>query len=287
MIVLPAGWTRAKLGDKPAEADAWRWLNDSYPALAQHLQPFAEAARKRQDIGEYWWELRSCDFYDAFEQPKIFWPDIAKLPRFSWDVSGKYINNTGYIAPINEVAILGICQSRVIWFAMSQFCQPLRLRAGLWQYRLLPQFLGRLPIPDAPAAEREAIGGLSTQITAQAQARYTLHRQARHRILTDLAAAGRGGAIPPLNQKLTAWWDLDFPAFRGEIQKVFRQDIPVKERDAWEAWLAEHRGQHDQLTAAMVGLETDLNRRVYTLFDLSAAEIKLIEASTKYRYGEV
>jgi len=37
----------------------------------------------------------------------------------------------------------------------------------------------------------------------------------------------------------------------------------------------------------MVGLETDLNRRIYALFDLSAAEVKLIEASTKYRYGEV
>jgi hypothetical protein len=36
-----------------------------------------------------------------------------------------------------------------------------------------------------------------------------------------------------------------------------------------------------------VGLETDLNRRVYALFDLSAAEVKLIKESTKFRYGEV
>jgi len=36
-----------------------------------------------------------------------------------------------------------------------------------------------------------------------------------------------------------------------------------------------------------VRLETDLNRRVYSLFDLSAAEVKIIEESTKYRYGEV
>ena len=40
-------------------------------------------------------------------------------------------------------------------------------------------------------------------------------------------------------------------------------------------------------TAQIVAMETDLNRRVYTLFDLSAAEVKIIEASTKYRYGEV
>ncbi len=287
MIVLPAGWTRAQLGDKQTEADAWRWLNDSYPGVAQHLNPFVEAARKRQDVGDYWWELRACDYYGAFDKPKVFWPDIAKLPRFSWDESGTYMNNTGYLASTEDPAILGILQSRVTWFTISQIAQPLRLRAGLWQFRLFPQFLGRLPIPDAPAADRDAIGGLAMQITAQAQARYALHRQTRHRILTDLGAAGKGGVTPFLNQKLTAWWELDFPAFRGEIRKVYRQEIPLKERDAWEAWLAEHRDRHDQLTAAIVGLETDLNRRVYTLFDLSAAEIKLIEASTKYRYGEV
>jgi hypothetical protein len=34
-------------------------------------------------------------------------------------------------------------------------------------------------------------------------------------------------------------------------------------------------------------METDLNARVYTLFDLTPAEIKIVEESTKYRYGEV
>jgi len=42
-----------------------------------------------------------------------------------------------------------------------------------------------------------------------------------------------------------------------------------------------------QRTAEIVRLETQLNARVYDLFDLTAAEIKLIEESTKYRYGEV
>ena len=42
-----------------------------------------------------------------------------------------------------------------------------------------------------------------------------------------------------------------------------------------------------QRTAEIVRLETQLNARVYALFDLTPAEIKLIEESTKYRYGEV
>jgi hypothetical protein len=34
-------------------------------------------------------------------------------------------------------------------------------------------------------------------------------------------------------------------------------------------------------------LKTELNQHVYRLFDLTPAEIQLIEASTKYQYGEV
>lgn len=254
----------------------------AFPGLAQHLLPYADAARKRYDKGDYWWELRACDYYDAFDRPKIFWPDIAKLPRFSWDDTGKYINNTGYIMPSEDHALLGILQSRVIWFAISQICQPLRLRAGLWQYRVLPQFAGRLPIPEMPDRHRDIVSNLASEITLQSKARYTLHRQTRHRIVTDLGTPHRR-----LNQRLTAWWDLDFSTFRREIAIVFKHDIPLKQRDEWEAWLAGQRSEHLRLTADIVRLETDLNAHVYELFDLTPSEVKVIEESTKYRYGEV
>ena len=136
----------------------------------------------------------------------------------------------------------------------------------------------------APATEREAIGELAMQLTEIAKARYQLHRQSRHRILADL---GTPEGADKLNQKLTAWWDLDFSAFRGEVKKIFKQDIPLKERDEWEAWLLDRQAKHRQHTGEIVRLETDLNARVYGLFNLTPAEIALIEESTKYRYGEV
>jgi hypothetical protein len=51
--------------------------------------------------------------------------------------------------------------------------------------------------------------------------------------------------------------------------------------------LTANRAEHERLTAEIVRLETDLNTRVYDLFDLSPADIRLIEESTKYPYGEV
>lgn len=77
------------------------------------------------------------------------------------------------------------------------------------------------------------------------------------------------------------------PILCAELQKVFRRDIPLKERDEWEAWFSTRQQEHRQHTAEIVWLETELDERVYALFDLTPAEIEIIETSTKYRYGEV
>lgn len=161
-------------------------------------------------------------------------------------------------------------------------CVPLRLRAGLWQYQMKSQFISRLPIPDTPEVVQEAIGSLAMFITEQARTRYELHRRVHRRILADLGVAGKS-----LNKKLLAWWTLDFPTFRVEIKNVFRREIPLRERDEWEAWLAENIAVHRRHTDEIIRLETELNAHVYTLFDLSPEEIEIVEASTKYRYGEV
>ena len=184
--VAVRGWTQAQFGGRLSEDQAWEQFHTRHPALADYLSTFANADQKRQDKGQYWWELRPNDYYEAFERPKIFWPDIAKLPRYSWDDEGKLINNKGYIIPDADPALLGILQSRVLWFAVSQICQPLRLRASLWQYQMFTQFISCLPIPGLSSAEEDAIGTLAMEITYLARARYGLHRKARHCTLSDL-----------------------------------------------------------------------------------------------------
>jgi len=226
--------------------------------------------------------LRPCDYYAAFDQPKIFWPDLGKLPRFSWDAEGKYINNKGYIIPDVSPSLLGVLQSRTIWFAIKQTCLPLGECAGMERYQLFTQYTEKLPIPTMSGADRATIGALAMEITDLAHTRYDLHESVRHRLRIDL-----GGGAAALNQKLTAWWALDFPALRRELQKVFKRDIPVAERTDWEAFLAAQRADHARLSAEIIARETDLNVRVYALFDLTDDEIALIEQSTKYPYGEV
>jgi hypothetical protein len=282
LICLPNGWTMKTFQSlEPNETTAWDKLSAYHPGLAVYLKPFAESARQRQDKGQFWWELRPCDYYDAFEKPKVFWSPIGKFPRFSWDEQGQFVNNAGFFLLPTDMSLLGIIQSRVCWFCISQLCTPLGERAGLVRYQQFSQFIARLPIPSLTNVQSNHIVTLAQQLTNSAKLRYEVQQKTTHRIENDL-----GTSQAKLNQRLTLWWELSFKEFREELVKVFKRDIPLKDRDNWEALLKERSAEIGMLTDEIVKLETELNEAIYEAFGLDAEERKLIEQETKYRYGE-
>lgn len=280
LIRLPNGWTAdsfPNLGTN--EVLAWEKFAERHPGLAAYLGLFTEAGHKRQDKGQFWWELRPCDYYEAFEKPKILWPDITRKPRFSWGEPGIYIGNTGYCIPTTSYALLGILASRTTWYMLSRISQPLGERAGTLVYRLIRQYIERLPIP--PLTESGHLSRLVQQLTEKAKQRYEVRRKTTYRIQSDL---GTPDTKP--NQRLTTWWELPFKEFRLEVKSSFKRDIPVKDRDDWEALLRVRSAEIERLTREIVRLETELNAAVYAAFDLNEEEIRLIEQETKYEYGE-
>ena len=147
LIVLPNGWTRKQSGlSNATEKQAWAWFSNAYPALSQHLLPFTDALRKRQDQGEFWWELRPCDYYAYLESPKLIFPDICKAPRFTLDTSGIYLANTAYCLGTDDRYLLGILNSRLFWFSISHISIPFGVRAGEYRYRLIYQYMEKVPI---------------------------------------------------------------------------------------------------------------------------------------------
>ena len=50
-----------------------------------------------------------------FEKHKIIFPDIAKESRMSFDKDSLYIGNTGYIIPVNDLYLLGLLNSKLIF----------------------------------------------------------------------------------------------------------------------------------------------------------------------------
>ncbi len=149
LIVLPAGWTRSQMGKPGASASetkAWDWLREEHPSIASHLEPFTKALRDRQDQGDFWWELRPCDYYDTFDKPKLVYPDICKHPRFTYDDTGIYLANTAYALGTSDKYLLGILNSRLFWFAISNISIPFGVRAGEFRYRLIYQYMEKVPV---------------------------------------------------------------------------------------------------------------------------------------------
>ena len=66
LILMPKGWTQAKMGGLFDESKSWEWLKSNHSAIAKYLEPFEIAAQKRGDKGEFWWKLRACAYYDDF-----------------------------------------------------------------------------------------------------------------------------------------------------------------------------------------------------------------------------
>jgi type I restriction-modification system DNA methylase subunit len=155
MIVIPSGWSSEQCGLPPREQDAnkanreqkaWQWFARSYPALANHLLPFEAAARKRWDRGEFWWELRPCDYYHLFEQPKIVYPDIALESRFTIDTQGFYAANTVYTLPMEDYYLLALLNSRLIFTYMQQKTTVLGDAEARGRLRFIAQYMEHLPV---------------------------------------------------------------------------------------------------------------------------------------------
>ena len=138
LILMPKGWTRLN-----SNGANWRWLENHYPSIAAHLKPFSEKAQKRCDKGEYWWELRACDYYGEFEKPKIILPDISLRGNFAFDDEGQfYCVNTAYIIASADKYLLGILNSRLITFYYANLSAS--YRGGY--LRFIYQYLVQLPI---------------------------------------------------------------------------------------------------------------------------------------------
>jgi len=123
LILIPRGWTKEK---SKSSGSAWKWFEKNYTAIAHHLAPFATAAEKRWDKGDYWWELRACDYYQEFEKPKIIYPNICKKPEFSFDTNNNYSNQKAFIIPKSDFFLLGILNSKLMMFFFETTMPKLR-----------------------------------------------------------------------------------------------------------------------------------------------------------------
>ncbi|KKH14276.1 Eco57I restriction-modification methylase domain-containing protein [Methanosarcina mazei] len=139
LILFEKGWTNKNSGNIK---NKWIWLKEKYPSIANHLEPFTKDGESRYDKGDYWWELRSCDYYREFEEEKILYAEIATTGQFTLDNNGLYSDTTSYIMGSNSLYLLGILNSRLWTFMFSNVSSI--IRGGFFRWKR--QYMENLPV---------------------------------------------------------------------------------------------------------------------------------------------
>lgn len=244
---------------------------EGFPAIKTYLLPFRDKLESRA-TKQQWFELQQPQeaYEPSLQGKKIIYPDISDSTRFCLDEHGSYCETTCFFLAIFDWYVLAVLNSSSLWFCFKGLAPS--VRGGF--YRFKGQYVERLPIPDASSSDRLKIGEIAKQNHILAEQRFIKRGELCHRIASDLG----GNADAKLNQKLQAWWELDFPAFRAEVKKCFKTDIPLAERSDWESFLTTEAAKVAELSRAITANEVELNKLVYALFNLNEEDILLIES---------
>ncbi|MES2496851.1 MAG: DNA methyltransferase [Pseudomonadota bacterium] len=246
-----------------------------YPAIEEHLLSYKDSLECRATKQKYYeWQQAQSNRKDDFSEPKIVYPLMSQGPKFSIDYSRSLTNQNTFIIRSDDAFLLSILNSNVSWFILSGIADS--LRGGVWRLVLKSHFVAQVPIPYVTEEQKVALRELAHAAQAAAEKRYDL-QQAITRRVPDLA-------VDPANAKLSAklkeWWNLpNFAAFQKEVEKALKAKIPLQERNDWENWITTSRAEVHALTAEIARLETEINAKVYALFDLTSDEIALLEAN--------
>lgn len=144
-------WSKEKL-----EAKARPLFEQAYPSIHRHLSQWEDKLRKRDDQGKFWWELRSCVYWEEFEKPKIMYAEISTEGKFLLETEGYYSDTTTYILASSSEYLLGVLSSKLFTYMFSKTSSE--ISGGFFRWKR--QYMEQIPIcatsetQQAPIKER-------------------------------------------------------------------------------------------------------------------------------------
>ncbi len=259
LILFEKGWTQREQSFDN-EKDAWEFLKNCYPSIAEWLEPFAEKGRSRTDKGDFWWELRACDYYEQFAKPKIMYQAFQVKPCFIFDTEGFYSNNSMWFIPTESKALLAILNSCLGWWLITKFCS--QIQGG---YQLIWKYFGQIPVAECN----------DDNLSVLADTMLTLHQQLqekRSRFLRRLSENIEGVKITTALQTFDT---MDFKGFVAELKKQ-KIKLTLSQQDEWEEYFNQRVAECQTLSAQIKATDNEIDNKVFDLYGLTEEERKIV-----------
>jgi hypothetical protein len=274
IIALPSShnkeWAWSALRDKPVKAE--ETFKKELPSLYAHLKPMEQALRKREDQGMFWWELRSCDYYDKLEESKIVYQDIQFHSWFALDPEGCFLNNTSYFLPGGDLYLLALLNSSLMWWFNFRYL-PHGKDEALRAFTFLVE---SLPIPTSPPANRVKIEVCTSRLIELAKC-FAEKRASFLQWVTHETG------IIKVPTSLESPWQLRQEEFLAVLKKAgLKHPSPTtiqhlsKTFESESAWLRSNR-------ADALRLERELDELILKVYTLTPDEIALLRQTAPPR----
>ncbi|MCQ3950072.1 MAG: hypothetical protein DPW14_09650 [Planctomycetes bacterium] len=152
-----------------AELMPQSYIREKYPKAWTYLKENRDYLESREGgrFADNWHCFSRPQNLTEFETPKLMTPDICGRPEVSIDQTGtmfhtttlySFVFNGTYQAPLEF--FLGLLNSKVLWFFISETGTP--LRGGY--YRFKTEYLRPSPIPESNPEQQKAISTLASYV---------------------------------------------------------------------------------------------------------------------------
>jgi len=258
MILLKSSqnyeWPWSSAGSVAEAGDIFRV---ELPSIYGWLAGYKDRLQNRKDQGRFWWELRSCDYYDKFSEPKIMYQDIAFHSGFALDESSLYCNNTCYFTPTGDYIVLAALNSSVAWYVFDSLMQKAKDGA----FRLHSIYMADFPVPVVEQPLREVV-----ERGAQEIAELSASFRQTEGIYESLAGIGN-----KRSKKSQAW---KLPA------EIFKERF---RRHAESERLIETRNVLRRLRQEICLFEVKIQSQVFDLYELTSDDVLVLRKTAPPR----
>lgn len=145
-----------------SNANAEKCFKEVYPSIFEWFSrpDISQKMKDRNDQGKFYWELRSCTYWEKFFKPKVISTKISSQPTFAVDTEGYTLANTSYFFQTDRPHFCAAVLNSTVGDYLAR--QTFASKQGGF-YEVQPAALEKFPIPEASPTQ---IGLIDTAVLA-------------------------------------------------------------------------------------------------------------------------
>ena len=196
--------------------------------------------------------------------------------RFALDTNRTYINKTIFLINSSSYGLLGLLNSKLIWFYLINTCASLGDPKKGGRLNMQRIYLETISFPN-DILNKETKSSIKSK---ELETFYSIYNDSIEKFKNYIKSSSKNNK---LSKKLENWHELDYADFIKELNKAIKKTggTPLTKKDEFE-WLElfeDNKKKAQDLHTQITQTEKEIDQMVYQLYGLTEEEITIVENS--------